>query len=131
MALRRTERLGRGVLVLEGREAVALAAAVAGVLEALRCPDAGEEEPLLNLLATRNGDGWRLILFPRRKHRPAAYFRQGEARLLVSPGAVDMGGIIITPVEKDFLALDRASVEALYREVAYDDAAVDALLGSL
>ncbi|MDA8124415.1 MAG: GNAT family N-acetyltransferase [Deltaproteobacteria bacterium] len=127
----RTEGLGRGALVIEGKEAGAVAAAVATVLEALGRSDELEEEPLLNLLATHGGGGWRLILFPRRKHRPAAYFKEGEERLLVSPGAADMGGLFITPVEKDFFAFNRALVLEIFAEVAYDDAAVAALLESL
>ena len=88
-------------------------------------------EPLLNILCTSTGEGWRLILFPRLKLRPAAYFLEGEERLLVSHGAVDMGGMIITPREKEFHALTPDLVWEIFREVAFDDAAVDALLDLL
>ena len=89
----RTAGLGRGILVIEGKEEGNVAAAVGEVIGALGRSTSSDGEPLLNILCTRTGEGWRLILFPRRKHRPDAYFREGEERLLISPGAVDMGGM--------------------------------------
>jgi hypothetical protein len=117
--------------MIEGKEEGNVAAAVGEVIGALGRSATSAGEPLLNILCTRTGEGWRLILFPRRKHRPDTYFREGKARLLISPGAVDMGGIIITPREEDFLALTPDLVRGIFREVAFDDAAVDALLDAL
>ena len=131
VTISRIAKAGRGALVIEGREEEAVAARAGEAIAALGrfTPAAGE--PLLNLLGRHTEEGWRLILFPRRKHRPAAYDREGAARLLISPGAVDMGGVIITPREEDFLALTWALVSEIYREVAFDDAAVEAVLDSL
>ena len=74
---------------------------------------------------------WRLVIFPRRKHRPDAFFREGDARVVVSPGVIDMGGVLITPVEKDFERLDAATVEGIYEEVSLEreivGKAIDAL----
>ncbi len=86
---------------------------------------------MLNLIASYWGGRWRLVLFPRLKHRPDAYFREGAGRLLVSPGAVDMGGLLITPREEDFLAMDSARIQDIFREVAFDERAVETLLASL
>jgi Domain of unknown function (DUF4922) len=127
----RTAGLARGILVIEGKEEGMLAAAVGEVIGTLGRLTTSDGEPLLNILCTRTGGGWRLILFPRRKHRPDAYFREGEERLLISPGAVDMGGMIITSREKDFQALTPDLIAGIFREVAFDDAAVDALLAAL
>jgi hypothetical protein len=127
----RTAGLGRGILVIEGKEEGSVAAAAGEVIGALGRSTTSDGEPLLNILCTRTGEGWRLIIFPRRKHRPDAYFREGKAGLLISPGAVDMGGIIITPREEDFLALTPDLVRGIFREVAFDDAAVETLLTSL
>jgi len=127
----RTEGLARGILVIEGKEEGNIAAAVGKVIGMLGRSTTSDGEPLLNILCTRTGEGWRLILFPRLKLRPAAYFLEGEERLLISPGAVDMGGMIITPMEKDFLALDRERIREIFREVAFDDAAVEALFDAI
>jgi hypothetical protein len=123
--------LGRGILGIEGESEEQVALAFGKLIEALRCLKPSPDEPMLNLFCAHTGKGWRLILFPRLKLRPAAYFREGEGRLLVSPGAVDMGGMLITPREKDFHALDRDLVQGIYREVAFDDATVDALIDLL
>lgn len=127
----RTAGLARGILVIEGKEEGSVAAAVMELIGMLGRSAASDGEPLLNIFCTRTGEGWRLILFPRLKLRPAAYFLEGEERLLVSPGAVDMSGMLITPMEKDFFALDRERVLEIYREVAFDDAAVEILLDAI
>ncbi|MCX5819150.1 MAG: DUF4922 domain-containing protein [Deltaproteobacteria bacterium] len=131
MKISGTAGLGRGILVIEGREEVAVAALVGKLIEALGRLTSSAGEPLLNILCRHTGEGWCLILFPRRKHRPDAYFREGKEGLLISPGAVDMGGIIITPREEDFLALTPDLVSGIFREVAFDDTATDALLALL
>jgi Domain of unknown function (DUF4922) len=127
----RTVGLARGILVIEGREEENVAAAVGEVIGMLGRSMTSDGEPLLNILCTRTGEGWRLILFPRLKLRPAAYFLEGEERLLVSPGAVDMGGMIITSREKEFHALTPDLVREIFQEVAFDDEAVDALLDAI
>jgi len=128
VAIARAEGLGRGLLVIEGKDGGSVAAAAAKAIGALGSLTPAAVEPLLNLLCTCTAEGWRLILFPRLKHRPDAYFREGADRLLISPGAVDMGGILITPREEDFLALTPDLVAEIYREVAFDDAATEDLL---
>ena len=131
VTLCRTAGLGRGALIIEGEGEVAVAAAVGEVLRALGRLTGAEGEPMVNLLCAYTGRGWRLIIFPRRKHRPDAYFREGAERLLVSPGAVDMGGLLVTSREEDFLRMDQDLVREIFREVAFDDAALDALLDIL
>ncbi|MDA3892092.1 MAG: DUF4922 domain-containing protein [Salinivirgaceae bacterium] len=59
------------------------------------------EEPLLNILAWYD-KSWTVLLILREKHRPWQYFAEGEQNILLSPGAVDYGGLSITPLEKDF-----------------------------
>lgn len=127
----RAEGLGRGLLVITGDEEKSVAAAARKAIGALGAHTAAVGEPLLNMLCTHGEGGWRLMLFPRKKHRPDAYFREGAERLLISPGAVDMGGIIVTPREEDFLALTADIVAGIYREVACDDAATEALMALL
>jgi hypothetical protein len=77
----RTAGLARGILVIEGKEEGNVAAAAGEVIEALGHSATSDGEPLLNMLCTRIGDGWRLILFPRRKHRPEP--RRGRLEMVV------------------------------------------------
>ena len=71
-------------------------------------------------------DGYVTVVIPRSLHRPACYFANGEAQRLVSPGALDMAGLMITPRECDFEGIAADEAAALLREVAISegDAAV-------
>jgi glycosyltransferase involved in cell wall biosynthesis len=131
VSLWRTQGLERGILVIEGKGAMGVSSAFGAVISALGRFNPSEEEPMLNLFCTHTGDGWRLILFPRLKHRPDAYYREGDEKLLVSPGAADMGGMLITPIKKDFLAMDQKLIRGIFHEVALGDPAVDALFDLL
>jgi hypothetical protein len=77
-----------------------------------------DSEPLINLIVTFTNNCWCALLFLRLKHRPECYFREGEKRMIVSPGAVDMGGIIITPRREDFMRLDKDVIKGVYQEVS-------------
>lgn len=57
------------------------------------------------------------LVFPRSKHRPDCYYEKGERQMLVSPGALDMGGLIITPREEDFRRLTMEQAAGILREV--------------
>jgi hypothetical protein len=74
---------------------------------------------------------WRLVIFPRRKHRPDAFSKEGDARVVVSPGVIDMGGLVITPVEKDFEWLDGAAVGGIYGEVSLEGETVERAIDAL
>lgn len=78
---------------------------------------AGESEPMMNVLALYEGDRWIVFIFPRAKHRPACYTAEGDANLLSSPASVDLGGVFITPVEKDFLKITAEDVAQILSEV--------------
>ncbi len=131
VAIFRTEGLGRGVLVLRGNDGEAIVAMVGKILAVLSDMTAATQEPLVNVLCVRFGCGWQLLIFPRLKHRPDAFFSEGERRLIVSPGSADMAGVMITPRQKDFHRLTADVVASLYREVAFDDIMVEKLLAKL
>lgn len=78
----------------------------------------GADEPMVNVLCwwDETDHAWRMVFFPRRKHRPACY-GEGEGRLLVSPASVDMGGLWAVPEREDFEALTTAQVQAIFDEL--------------
>lgn len=82
----------------------------------------GEEEPMMNVLAMYEADKWTVFIFPRARHRPACYTAEGEANLLSSPASVDLGGVFITPVEKDFLKITAQNIEQILGEVCLSPA---------
>jgi len=123
--LDRIKDLGREVIVLQGGDPMAIEDALKDFLKALKKVNSIDDEPMVNIAGLYEegkgrGGKWQLTIFPRRKHRPDAFFREGDARVVVSPGVIDMGGVLITPVEKDFERLDAAMIEGIYAEVTMD-----------
>ncbi|HSD64853.1 MAG TPA: DUF4922 domain-containing protein [Ignavibacteriaceae bacterium] len=74
-------------------------------------------EPMMNILTFYDETEWKVIIFFRKKHRPDAYFRENEYNILVSPASVDLGGVLITPLEKDFNKIDKETITQIFREV--------------
>lgn len=79
------------------------------------------EEPLLNVLGYYINEEWVTVIFPREKHRPTYYFEEGEKNILLSPASVDMGGVCITPLEKDFIKITKEEIVDIYKQVSLND----------
>lgn len=109
--------LGRSLFTIETSTQRAAVRYALRLLDLLPVPEDGDE-PMVNALCWWNKTNrlWDLVIFPRRKHRPACY-GEGEGRLLLSPGAVDMGGLWAVPERKDFDTLDAETIQALYDEL--------------
>ena len=82
-------------------------------------------EPMVNILCSHDGKKWTMIIFPRARHRPACYYAEGESQLLVSPGAIDMAGIIVVPHREHFDRIGPGEVQTIYSEVSLDEADVN------
>ena len=79
----------------------------------------GETEPRFNMFAWRDTDGkFITAYFPREAHRPSCYFAEGKEQIFVSPGALDMAGLIVTPREEDFLKITESDIKKIYKEVS-------------
>ncbi|MDR0233117.1 MAG: DUF4922 domain-containing protein [Dysgonamonadaceae bacterium] len=76
-----------------------------------------DTEPMLNILTWYENGTWTTCLFQRKKHRPACYFAEGDDNLLISPASVDMGGVFITPLEKDFEKIMAEDIAQILNEV--------------
>ena len=113
--------LSRPIIIVEGKELRSVETALLKAVEAMKETLPASDEPMMNLLCAYDGTQWRVLIIPRRKHRPEAYYREGDERILISPGMVDMGGLIITPVEKDFNAIDAEQIGNIFKEVSMDD----------
>ena len=90
-----------------------------------------ESEPMMNIIAWRKGDEFISVVIPREKHRPDAYFAEGEAQMMVSPGALDMSGLIITPREEDFSKINLDKATALLRECGISAEKMEAVVSNL
>ena len=129
--LYRVKGLGREVMMIEGDDPMAVGAAFNGFLKALRKGFLLDEEPMVNIAGFHEEKNWRLVIFPRRKHRPDAFFKDGNDRVVVSPGVIDMAGVLVTPVERDFERLDATAVENIYREVSLEGKTVERAIDAL
>ena len=78
--------------------------------------DEASGEPMMNLLAWRQGDTTLTVIIPRTKHRPACYTATDDSQHLVSPGTIDMAGLIVTPRAQDFEHIDADTAVAILRE---------------
>ncbi|MBO7119529.1 MAG: DUF4922 domain-containing protein [Bacteroidaceae bacterium] len=82
-----------------------------------------ESEPRLNIVCwrqegtTSRPDEIVTLIFPRSKHRPDCYYAEGKEQLMISPGALDMCGLFITPRQQDFEALTAEKAASILREV--------------
>ena len=90
-----------------------------------------ESEPMMNIIAWRKGDEFISVVIPREKHRPDAYFAEGEAQMLVSPGALDMAGLLITPREEDFSKINLDKATALLCECGISAEKMEAIVSNL
>lgn len=77
----------------------------------------GESEPMMNILCWHNEGVWSIALFIRCKHRPSHYFEEGDKNILISPASVDLGGVFITPLEKDFNKMTGSEIREILAEV--------------
>lgn len=73
-------------------------------------------EGRLNAFVWTDADGLlRICAVPRGAHRPSCY-GAGEGQHLISPGSIDMAGVIIAPLKKDFDSLTEYDIRNIYRE---------------
>lgn len=98
-----------------GMKLLALAPAIYGQ-DADGNPDPG----LVNSYVWKDARGvLRVIVIPRKTHRPSCYAEDADPHFVISPGAVDMAGVIVSVRNEDFDRIRPDDVLKIYREVAY------------
>jgi hypothetical protein len=119
---------GRPVIIIESSNKDQLAQFIRSMLNEWKSVIGLPDEPKMNVLCSYQEEIWRVILFPRSKHRPDIFFKEGEERMLISPAAVDIGGLIILPRENDFLRIDAPLIESIFKEVSVEPSLVQKIL---
>jgi hypothetical protein len=130
-SLFRAKNLGREVIILEGEDCAAIGDALTNIVSAIKSVLTSPSEPRMNLLCSYEGNKWRVVIFPRQRLRPSVYFLPGNKRILISPGLVEMGGIIITPIGKDFEIVNEELIRTIYAEVSVDEETMQKILAAL
>jgi len=91
----------------------------------------GDKEPGMNIIALYENSTWYTVIFLREKHRPDCFYAVGEDNILISPGAVDMGGILVTPLEKDFNKITSQNVSDILKEVCISNHKMESIINHL
>ncbi len=125
------ERYGRSVIVLEGEHEQELELTFLRLVASMRKRMNTNEEPLMNVIGSYDKGMWRLIVFVRSKHRPAVFFKDGEEKVFISPAAVDIGGLVVTPMEKDFRAVNAALIKNIFEEVSVSHEILNSIIESI
>lgn len=107
----------RYFLLLESSNRGELQYAIKIILSTFKKIQKNAVEPLLNIITFFEGGKWRVIIFPRFKHRPKQFFAEDESKMLLSPAAVDLGGVLIVPREEDFNRINRDVITDVFGQV--------------
>lgn len=112
-----SENYLRNVIIVKSKSIDSIVKLFQSIYKILQEITETSDEPMMNLLSFFEDEVFYLIIFPREKHRPEVYFTEGEERMLVSPGLVDMAGMLVTPLQKDFERMNVELIEKIYGEV--------------
>lgn len=121
----------RNVLILKSNKIEILAKLFRRVYKNLQEIVQTDQEPMMNVFSLRRDDMFYLIIFPREKHRPDFYFAEGDKRMLISPGLVDMCGMLVAPLQKDFERINENVIQDTYSQVTLNIDKFNKLIESL
>ena len=88
----------------------------------------GEKEPMLNIVTWYEKSKWVSCIFPREVHRPKCYFAEGEGNILLSPASVDLSGVCVLPLEKDFEKITAEDINTVFQEICISDVKLKEIL---
>ncbi len=117
----------RGIMTLRGTDPEALENVFIRFRERFALMQPDRPEPMLNMLAYCTDDLWTVHIIPRRVHRPACYFAEGENKILLSPASVDIGGVFITPRQEDFNKITAYDILDILGEVCLGEEELNTL----
>ncbi len=104
-----------GLPVITAPDGASATAAFHRVLRSLPVSPA-TGEPQLNILCWKNGTDYRIVVIPRKAHRPSYYFAPEDRAVRISPASVDLGGVFIVPVEEDFRRVNAQVLKDIIEE---------------
>ena len=76
-----------------------------------------DDEPKMNILTWYEAAKWIVCIFPRKKHRPACFFAEGEDHMLINTASVELGGVFVTTLEKDFEKIKAEDIVEILNEI--------------
>ena len=111
----------RRIIFIESTKIKSIEKTFSMIIDEYKILTDSNSEPMLNLICSYNQEfGWNLIIFLRSKHRPELFYKEDPEKLLISPAAIDLGGVVVTPREIDFNKTDKLLLERIFNEVSLD-----------
>jgi hypothetical protein len=107
----------RNFLIIKSTQEMILAKTLKNIISLIK-PSHPGHEPMLNLLGYYKTGIWHITLFPRSTGRPSEYFADDFDKILVSPAAVEMAGLLILPREEDFFKINKENIKSIYHQVS-------------
>jgi hypothetical protein len=124
------EDAGRSVIVFRGANQFEVVPWVYQIIASLSQATL-KPEPMLNLVCYVDRGVYTVLLFPRARHRPACFFAEGEERLTISPGAVDMAGIVVVPEHGHYEKISPGQIEKIFAEVSMSGDVVEEIVAQV
>jgi hypothetical protein len=121
---------GRSVIVFRGANQFEIVPWIYRIMAALSKATL-KAEPMLNIVCYVDRGVYTVLLFPRARHRPACFFAEGEERLTISPGAVDMAGIIVVPEHLHYEKIGAPQIEKIFSEVSLRSDFIDEIVSQV
>jgi len=121
----------RGIISLKSNDKDNLIECFNQIYSKLKILQPNDVEPMLNIIAIFEQGEWIIHIFPRTLHRPVQYFATGEKQIILSPASVDMGGVLITPREEDFIKISKEDIRDIFNQVCLEPQAVLKLITQL
>ncbi|MBA4405916.1 DUF4922 domain-containing protein [bacterium] len=109
----------RNFISVESNNFLKIAEEFKRIYDVLRIGSSGEE-PMMNIICSYDNH-WRLLIFPRSRHRPSYFFAEGDEKILISPAAVDLGGVCIFPREEDFNKITKELIVDIFDQVTLNN----------
>jgi hypothetical protein len=107
----------RGIVTLKGHGSEQIVSIFNGFYRKFAAFQPDKPEPMLNILAYKEGNDFIVHIIPRILHRPRQFFEAGSQQILLSPASVDLGGVIIVPREEDFIKINESDIRDVFNQV--------------
>jgi hypothetical protein len=125
------EEYRRGIMTLRGTDRYALMRAFEKFYLRFELMQPDRPEPMLNIITCYSDGNWIIHVIPRKLHRPSCFFAEGKDKIVLSPASVDMGGVLITPREEDYLKITSRDINDILDQVCLTEDEIESLTSDI
>lgn len=116
------------IIIIKGIDGKALNDCFTVVYRAMQDVLHTTDEPMMNIVSWKDAEEMVSIIFPRAKHRPQCYGTETAEQCLISPGALDMAGWVVSSREEDFNKLTEKALVDILKECALSNEKVELIM---